>query len=358
MHLTLGSRRVFQAFSTPQPFPFGRRSAVPAPAQVMHAVRRFHRESTMKNTYKLTRTWNYMMIGSCIGFLLIIVMVIASGSASVKDDGFIWIVLIWLGMIALSYGTLSSKIITSAEKFECVSFGIRVQATWDKVERVDINPYGFVNLFFKEPLYKNQFFNALLRPLAYDRTIQLSPYIEDMATSNLLKDIAKYVPNANIPEFVVENTSSTKNFQKVGTIGLYYFGFFILMVLLAFVFRKGAEYLEASGFQNATLVSYIMSTSLIIGLFVNGMSLLGYNAEISKLQDHEISHKARTHYLSPIIALLLGFAGGIIIWAILQSRSIIIKREEDFVLVAMLLGIVSLRASSAIERLIFKDDIL
>src|SRR5690349_5829946 len=112
----------------------------------------------MKNTYKLTRTWNYMMIGSCLGFLLIIGMVITSGSASVKDEGFGWIILFWLGMVGLSYGTLSSKIMTSAEKFECVSFGIRVQATWDKVERVDINTYGFVNLFFKEPLYKNQFF--------------------------------------------------------------------------------------------------------------------------------------------------------------------------------------------------------
>lgn len=312
----------------------------------------------MKYTYKLTRTWNYMMIGSCTGFLLIIIMLIASGSVSIKAEGFGWIFLFWLGMVGLSYGTLSSKIITSEEKFECVSFGIRVQATWDKVERVDINPYGFVNLFFKEPLYKNQFFNALLRPLAYDRTIQLSPYIEDLATSNLLKDIAKYVPNANIPEFVVENTSSTRNFQKVGTIGLYYLGFFLLLVLFAFIFRKGAEYLEASGFHNATLASYIMTTSLMLGLIFNGMRLLGYNAEISKLQDHEISHKARTHYLTPIVALLLGFVGGVIIWAILQSRSIIVEREEDFALVAFLLGAMSLRASGAIERLFFKDGVL
>jgi hypothetical protein len=299
-----------------------------------------------------------MMIGSCVAFLLIIILVIASGSASVKDDGFWWIVLFWLGMVGLSYGTLSSKIITSAEKFECVSFGIRMQATWDKVEKLDINPYGFVNLYFKEPFHKNQFFNALLRSLAYDRTIQLSPYIEDLATSNLVKDIAKYVPNANIPEFVVANTSSTKNFQKVGTIGLYYFGFFILMVLLAFVFRKGAEYLEASGFQNATLISYIMGTSLITGLFVNGMSLLSYNAEIAKLDDREISHRARTHYISPLVALLLGFAGSVIIWTILQSHSIVIKQEEDFAIAAILLGIASLRVSSLIERLIFKNDIL
>lgn len=313
----------------------------------------------MKNTYILARTWRYMLIVSSVGLVIIFLLPVFIGNFAGKASDFIWSGIIIGGISgALTYGTVTSKIITSPEGIETVSFGVRVQATWDKVEKVDINPYGFVNLFFKESLYKNKLVNSLLRPLAYDRTIQLSPYIDDLATSNLIKDVAKYLPNSNIPEFVAEKKSSTKNFQKVGTIGLYYLGFFLLLVLFAFVFRKGAEYLESSGLHNAALVSYTMTTSLMLGLFFNGMGLLGYNAEISKLPDHEISHKARTHYLSPVVALLLGFAGGVIIWAVLQSRSIIVEREENFALVAFLLGAVSLRASGAIERLIFKDDVL
>lgn len=313
----------------------------------------------MKNTYILARTWRYLLIVSSVGLTIGFLFPVFIGNFSGKASDLIWSAVIIGGISGtLTYGTVTSKIMTSPEGIETLSFGVRVQATWDKVERVDINPYGFINLFFKESLYKNQLLNSFLRPLAYDRTIQLSPYIDDLATSNLIKDVAKYVPNSNIPEFVAKNRSSTKNFQKVGTIGLYYLVCGFLLVLFAFVFRKGAEYLEASGFHNATLISYLMTTTLMLGLFVNGMGLLGYNAEIAKLPDLEISHKARTHYLSPIVALLLGFVGGVIIWAVLQSRSIIVEREENFALVAFLLGAVSLRASGAIERLFFKDDVL
>ncbi len=313
----------------------------------------------MKNTYILARTWRYVLIVSSVGLVILSILPIFFGNFAGKASDFIRSAIIIGGISGtLTYGIVTSKIITSPEGIETVSFGLRVQATWDKVEKVDINPYGFANLYFKESLYKNKLVNSLLRPLASDRTIQLSPFIDDFASSNLIKDVAKYIPNSNIPEFITEKKSSTKNFQKVGTIGLYYLGFFFLLNLFAFVFRKGIEYMKASGLQNTTLVSYIMITSLTLGLVFNGIGLLGYYAEISKLQDSEISHKARTHYLSPIIALLLGFVGGVIIWAVLQFRSIIVEREEDFALVAFLLGAVSLRASGAIERLFFKDDVL
>lgn len=313
----------------------------------------------MKNSYTLVRTWQYMLIASSAGLVVVFLLPVFIGNFSGKASEFIWSAMI-IGSIsgALTYGTVTSKIITSPEGIETVSFGIRLRATWDKVEKVDINSYGFVNLFFKESLYKNQLVNSLLHPLAYDRTIQLSPYIDGLETSNLLKDVAKYVPNSNIPEFVAKHKSSTKNFQKVGTIVLYYLGYLIILVPFASVFRKWAEYLEASGFHNATLVSYIMTTSLMLGLFINGMQLLGYNVEISKLQTNKISHIARTHYLSPFVILLLGFIGGVISWAVLQSRSIIVEREENFAIVAFLLGAVSLRASGVIERLIFKDNVL
>src|SRR6185436_15360777 len=135
----------------------------------------------MKNTYKLTRTWRSLAIGPCVGILLIMLIVITPNRALMKEAGFGVFVLIWLGLVGLAYGTVSGKLITSPENIERIALGMRVQATWDKVERIDINPQGFVNLIFKEPLYKNSFINALCRPLGYDRTIQLSPFIDDLA---------------------------------------------------------------------------------------------------------------------------------------------------------------------------------
>jgi VIT1/CCC1 family predicted Fe2+/Mn2+ transporter len=289
-----------------------------------------------------------------VGFLLIILLAIFANGTLVQDEGFHWIVLFFAGMVGLSYGTLSSTITTSPEGIECVSFGIRVRATWDRVERIDINPYGFVNLFFKESLYKNEFINALFRPLAYDRTIQLSPYIDDVASSNLLKDIAKYVPNSNVPVFLAQNKRSRKKYQKVGAIGLYYLGVLILMVPFAFALGGGARYLEASGFQNATLIFYFMNWSLIISLVLGAMNLLGYNAETANLKERKLARRARTFYLAPIVTLLLSLVVGMGIWTVLQFRSITVEEDADFALVAIFLGIASLRISSVVEGLIFE----
>lgn len=298
-----------------------------------------------------------MMIVASVAIFFIPLLPLLVGEYSGKATDFIW-TSIFLGGIsgAATYGIVTSKITTSPEGVETISFGVRIKASWDKVERVDINPYGFVNLIFKESLYKNRFVNAFLRPLGYDRSIQLSPYIDDLATDTMLKDIANYVPNSNIEEFISKNKSSTKSFQKVGTIGLYYMGFLFLLIFLAFAFRKGAEYFTTEGFQNTFVVSYLVTTSFMLSLFFNGMSLIDYNAKISKLQHKEISRKARTYYLAPFVTLFISLVGGFMIWAILQSRSILAEREENYFIVAVLIGATSLRVSGMIEGLIFKDD--
>lgn len=311
----------------------------------------------MRNSYMLARTWRYLLIGSSIGLVVMILLPPLFGNISGKPSDFLWAALI-VGVISgsLTYGTVTSRIITSPEGIENVSFGIKVTASWDKVERVDINSYGFVNLFFKEPLFKSQFIISLLRPLAYERTIQLSPFMDDLTTSNLLKDIAKYVPNSNIPEFIVEQKPTKNEYQKVGTIGLYYFGWFMVLVILAFLSRKGSEYLETAGIANANVISYILTISLMIGLLINGLGLIGFNAEIADMNENDVSRKTRTHYLSPFVTISLSLLIGIGILVVLNSRSIIVERESNFALVAMLIAAVSQRTSSFIEKLLFKNQ--
>jgi hypothetical protein len=145
-----------------------------------------------------------------------------------------------------------------------------------------------------------------------------------------------------------------ENYQKVGTIGLYYLGVLILMVPFAFLVGGSAHYLEASGFQNASLIFYFMHSSLLASLVVGTVILLGYYAQTEHLKDIKIARRARTFYLVPVITLLLSFVAGIGTWTVLQFRSIIVEEDADFALVAIVLGIVSLRVSSAVEGLIFK----
>lgn len=313
----------------------------------------------MKNIYTIAPIWRYLVIISSIGSVLLFLFPVFIGNFSGKASDFIWSALA-VGCISgvITYGIITSKVITSPEGIESISFGIKTIAAWDKVEKVDINSYGFVNLFFKEPLYKNQLINGLYRSLASDRIIQLSPYIEDVATSDLLRDIAKYIPNSNVPEFIAKNKRNAQSFQKIGMLGLYYLVFFLLLIPFTFALRKGAEHLESSGLQNITLISYIITTSLIANLFLSGIRLLNYNSEISKLKNQEISRKARAYYLSPFITLVMSFVISIIIWAILEFRSVVITREETFAIVPLLIGAASLLVSGVIEKLIFKKNVL
>lgn len=312
----------------------------------------------MTNTYKLAKTWQWLLIAPSVSLILLFLLLPFIDTGSDGISGYILPFLIVGGISgSMIYMALTSKLLTSPEGIESVSFGIRIKVTWDQVEKIDINPYGIVNLVFKESIFKSRVVTALLHPLAYDRTIQLSPYIEDLATSNLLRDIEKYVaksnvpePNSNIPEFVNKQKRSLKTYQKAGVIGLYYFVFFIAYAFFAIILQRRVEdFFTALGWSDVALFAKIASGSLIYGIFINAMNLLGYNAAIENANENEISHKARAHYLSPVAILLLG------------SLVTIVSSNIDVevpVFVILLTGILSPRVSTFMERLLFQDNVL
>ena len=150
--------------------------------------------------------------------------------------------------------------------------------------------------------------------------------------------------------------TTTNKYHNAKALWLYYFGFLLFTTLIAFPTRKLAEYLEATGFQNMTVVSYITVATLFIGLFLNGIGLIGYNAEISSLEERDIAHAARTLYISPFVNLLIGFVVGISAWVTLRFLSIIVDEVANFAIISIFASIISLRASSIIEKLIFKNS--
>jgi len=150
--------------------------------------------------------------------------------------------------------------------------------------------------------------------------------------------------------------NTTNNYHKAKALWLYYFSFLLFTTVIAFPARKLAQHLEASGLQNMTVVSYITVIALFIGLFINGIGLLGYNTEISNLEEHDVAHAARTLYISPFVNLLVGFLAGISVWVILKFLSIIVDEVANFALISIFASIISLRASSTIEKLIFKNS--
>lgn len=311
----------------------------------------------MTNVYVLAKTWRYLMIIPAVILFLLFWSLFIFGDGSLDMPLGAWMLLIVVTAISGSmiYGAITSKLITSLEGIEHISFGIQVRVTWTQVERIEFAPDGIVNLHFKEPVYINGLASALVFLYPYDKTIQLSPYTGDLATSKLLKDLASHVPNSNIPEFASQQKYSVKTFQEAGVIGLYYLGWFLVWALFAIVFQEKAdEYLAALGLPNARELLTFIDFSLLIGLFVNTLKLMKqYNAEIIKLDENEIAHKARAYYLIPFVILLISPLVGVGIWTFLPKSSDV--NFDSFVM--FLIGAASLPVSTGIERLFFRDNI-
>jgi len=70
-----------------------------------------------------------------------------------------------------------------------------------------------------------------------------------------------------------------------------------------------------------------------------------YNAEIVKLDENGVSHKARTYFLGPLVIIVIGFLIGISIWTLLPT----VLESEAVLPILFLIGLASLPVSSAIE---------
>jgi len=308
----------------------------------------------MIQSYKLTKTWQYFLIVPPVCLLLLCWLPVFFGDVLSGIPGAAWVLLVIISGIAglLIYGTRISKIITSPEGIESVILGIQVKAKWDKVIRIDTIG-GYITLICEESIYRNKLANYFPRFLVSNKAIQLSPFIDDFATSNLLKDVVKYVPNANIPEFAAQQRHWTKTNQKAGVIGLYYFGWFTAWWLFGVFFQDAVEeHLASLRVSNAGPILTFVGVSLVIGLFVSTMSLVQrYNTAIVNSDGKEIVHKARAYYLSPLVTILISCVVAIGIWTFEKTYS-----DADFEIFLMfLIGILSLWISGRIERFLFRD---
>lgn len=321
----------------------------------------------MTNVHKLSRTWQYLLIfcyvGSVMIFLLPVIIGMIFDSPPQDSLGFVVSAIGFGGLFGfLLYFACSSKIIASPEKIALVYFGQEgVEKTWGSVDKLTINrDFGSIQLVFKEPIYKKRTGIFARLPARKDKTLDISSYIDDYDTVNLLEDIAKYVPQNNILEFVKKYNRKVKTYQKGEVIGLYYLGwlFFHLFPVLVLV--------ASTNKANLNLVFGITWGSLIVGLFANGVSLItliikgkleqGYSAKIMQMEVKDIAREARSHYMSPLVSLLLGFIVGLLIWIVVQSQVVSIKGTSISLFASLFSGGFSLWVSRIIEKLIFTDN--
>lgn len=321
----------------------------------------------MTNVHKLSRTLQYLLIfcylGAIIIFLLPVIIGMIFDSLPQNSLAFVYSAIGFGGLFGfLLYFGCTSKIITSPEKIAFIYFGEeKVEKTWRNVDKLTINrDSGSIQLVFKEPIYKKRTGIFARRAAHQDKILDISSYIDDYDTVNLLEDIANYAHQNNILEFVKKYNRKIKTYQKGEVIGLYYLGW------LFFHFTPALALMATANKANLTLVFWVTWGSLLAGLFANGASLItliyrgkleqGYSAKIMQMEDKDIAREARSHYISPLVSLLSGFIIGLFIWIVVQFLVGSIKETSISVFASLFSGGFSLWLSRKIERLIFTDN--
>ena len=310
----------------------------------------------MKKVFRLAKPTRNLLLISSSGLTLLFFFMLVFGNPTGGVNELIWAFLIIMG-IAISgfYGAFNTRLIISSEGLENFSGFIRVKAAWNQVEKIEINPFGIINLHFKEPIYQPRLFKKLVTSLGYDRMIQISLYIEDLATSDLLKEISQYVLSEAISDLMSIQKPGPPYRYKPAAIGGYYLLWLFLAVVVAYVLKKLELHLALLGFTNTAILTRFTTGTLTFGLFFNGFKLIAFDAETAGLEIGQIAPKARAYYLTPVVLLLIGAFGSLIVWLFTLMTNIVLTEKSFplFNLTPLLLVPLSVKMSSYIEKMFF-----
>jgi hypothetical protein len=95
------------------------------------------------------------------------------------------------------YEALFNRIVTSPIRIKCHFALYRISTPWTNVKHIETNPFGIVNIVLSEPALTGiPLFSWYFKLFGSDRSIQLSPYVSDWKSSELVQDIRHYAPYA------------------------------------------------------------------------------------------------------------------------------------------------------------------
>ena len=161
--------------------------------------------------YKFAKPQRHLLIIFSLSLLTIFLLLTIYFTIPFDGIGFIWLAIILMAIIIVfTFGTVTNKIILSPLGFEYVSFGISLLMSWSLVEKIGIDDFGFISIFFKEPIFRNRWANRILLPIATGHVIQLSSFIDDVSSTNLIKDIKHFAPDCDISDVELLNGVSRK----------------------------------------------------------------------------------------------------------------------------------------------------
>ena len=162
--------------------------------------------------YKFAHPRRHLAVIGLLILLISLLLLIIYTTVPTNITGFVWLGIILMAIIvAFTFGTITNKIILSPAGFKYISFGISLLMAWDTVEKVSFDNYGIVKIIFREPVFQNRWVNKILLPIDSGHAVQLSSFIDNSSSSNLIRDIKYFAPNCDISDIETRKNNSTKH---------------------------------------------------------------------------------------------------------------------------------------------------
>lgn len=190
--------------------------------------------------------------------------------------------------------------------------GISIRINWDNIERIENNLFGVVNIVLRRPLSYGCLVDWYARLMGLDKLVQISPFVDNWQTSELVKDIQTYSPHANLPPELL-NQPATPALYRISIILVYYLVSLLLLGPIIALLRNLVE--NTVGIPVAPLGMGAMGA-----LVAGASSLFVYSGIARDYSDiRQLRRPVILLYLQPVIGIGIGIVAGLVLWLILSQ---------------------------------------
>lgn len=153
--------------------------------------------SIYRRTYRLNVGLRLFLLAGGLGFLIVPVMLAVNWKKEQSGplEAFFGAVLVLFGAFCIGEALVSRRV-TSPAAIEQIDFLYRLAVPWSEIGRIEVNPYGIVNLMLKHPAASGCLpIVWYCRLFGFDRMISVSGFGTGREHSEFVADIARFAPH-------------------------------------------------------------------------------------------------------------------------------------------------------------------
>jgi len=152
--------------------------------------------SIYRRTYRLNVGLRLFLLAGGLGFLIVPVTMALNRKKEQSGplEAFFGAVLVLFGVFCIGKALVSRRV-TSPAGIQQMDLLCRVAVPWSEIDRIEVNPYGIVNLILKHPAASGCLpIVWYCRLFGFDRMISVSGFGTGREHSEFVADIARFAP--------------------------------------------------------------------------------------------------------------------------------------------------------------------